>query len=119
MRRSSLQTVWLTNAAALTLADLLFIHFVIGAAWLPSWFVAINVTTFAFYGWDKRLARSAGNLRIPERVLHILALAGGSPAALAAQRFLRHKTAKRSFQTMFWIIFIAQAALLVAWYWPR
>lgn len=118
MRRNSIQTVWLTNAVALTVALLLVSRYVLAFPWLISWLLSVNVVTFSLYGWDKRLA--GGNaLRIPERVLHILALAGGSPAALAGQRFFRHKTAKRSFQTMFWIILIAQAALLVIWFWPR
>jgi uncharacterized membrane protein YsdA (DUF1294 family) len=34
--------------------------------------------------------------------LHLFALAGGWPGALIAQRLLRHKTKKQSFQVVFW-----------------
>lgn len=118
MRHRSIQAVWLTNAAALTLAALLITRFVIGTGWLPSWLIAVNAVAFALYGWDKRLARGGG-LRIPEIVLQTLALAGGSPGALGGQRFFRHKTAKRSFQSVFWLILSVQVATLAWWYWPQ
>ncbi|MBN2457197.1 MAG: hypothetical protein JXB29_11795 [Sedimentisphaerales bacterium] len=44
-------------------------------------------------------------LRIPERVLHFLALFAGSPL---------HKTRKHSFQTIFWVVFVFQIAI-IAW----
>jgi uncharacterized membrane protein YsdA (DUF1294 family) len=48
---------------------------------------------------------------VPEVVLHGLALAGGSPAALLAMRLFRHKTAKSGFRFVFWVIVAAQALL--------
>ncbi len=67
--------------------------------------------TFGLYGYDKRAARR-GTWRVPERVLHGLALLGGSPGALLGQRVFRHKTAKRSFQFAFWAIVVLQVALI-------
>jgi uncharacterized membrane protein YsdA (DUF1294 family) len=55
--------------------------------------------------------------RVPESVLHLMALAGGTPAAFAGQRALRHKTAKQSFRAWFWVIVVAQTAALSAWVW--
>ena len=87
-------------------------------SWLAAWLLAINVTTFLAYYYDKRGA-GRGWLRVPEQLLHFLAIVGGSPAALLAQSLLRHKTAKGSFLTIFWIIFAVQAALVLYWLWGR
>jgi uncharacterized membrane protein YsdA (DUF1294 family) len=53
------------------------------------------------YGVDKRSAQS-GAWRTPERTLHVLALLGGSPGALAAQRMFHHKSQKSTFRVVFW-----------------
>lgn len=88
------------------------------AARVPAWaalLLAVNTATFAMYAWDKRAA-GRGSARTPEAVLHVLALLGGSPAALAGQQLLRHKTRKAAFQFVFWLIVAAQvAAILLAW----
>ena len=76
---------------------------------LLAYFIAINLTTFILYGYDKVIAGS-GRLRIPEWVLHSLAIAGGSPAALVAQKMFRHKTLKGPFQLIYWVIVVLQAA---------
>lgn len=78
---------------------------------LLSYFLAINITTFLFYGYDKSISNGE-KLRIPETVLHTLALLGGSPAALMAQRFFRHKTVKGTFQIIYWLIVLIQIGLL-------
>ena len=46
--------------------------------------------------------------------LHGLEAAGGWPGALVAQRVFRHKTRKRSFQIIFWLIVLAHLAF---WGW--
>src|SRR5947199_10791773 len=58
---------------------------------LVSWLVAVNLTTFATYGLDKRQAVASGR-RVPEATLYMLAALGGSPGAFAAMRLFRHKT---------------------------
>jgi uncharacterized membrane protein YsdA (DUF1294 family)/cold shock CspA family protein len=78
---------------------------------LISYFIAINTTTFVLYGYDK-LISSGERLRVPELILQILALVGGSPAALMAQKFFRHKTIKGSFQIVYWIIVIGQVGIV-------
>lgn len=62
----------------------------------------MSITCFAVYAIDKRAAR-AHAWRTPEKTLLLLGLLCGWPGALLAQQWLRHKTAKRSFQRMFWI----------------
>ena len=71
--------------------------------YLLAYLLAINLFTFLTYGYDKRAARKH-KWRTPEATLHLLALLGGTPAAFIAQRLFRHKTAKLSFQFVYWAI---------------
>lgn len=73
--------------------------------WLLGWLALASLVTFALYAWDKRRA-TRGEWRTPEKVLHLCALLGGWPGAFLAQRFLRHKNAKVSFQIVFWLIVV-------------
>lgn len=70
-------------------------------------FLGINAFTYLAYAADKHYARRGG-WRVPETTLHLLALAGGSPAAFIAQRRLRHKTRKTPFQVRYWLIVTLQ-----------
>ncbi len=83
-----------------------------------AYFLAISTTTLLAYSYDKSIAGGTRS-RVPELVLHALALAGGTPAALLGQAMFRHKTQKRSFRTAFWTIAILQAIALGAWAWLR
>lgn len=86
---------------------------------LWAYLIAVNAATLLAYAYDKAAAARPGASRIPERTLHVLATLGGTPAAWAAQRVLRHKTIKGSFRLRFWLIAAAQAALIAAWSWWR
>ena len=66
------------------------------------YFPVISVITFLVYAKDKKAAQK-GNWRTEESMLHFLALIGGWPGALMAQRVLRHKSRKLSFLLVFWI----------------
>ena len=66
--------------------------------WL--YFVGSGVT-FLIYAWDKSSARN-NRWRTPENTLHVFGLLGGWPGALVAQKMLRHKSNKQSFQIPFW-----------------
>lgn len=81
--------------------------------WLVAIVVAGSAVAFLTYGYDKRAA-GVGGTRIPERVLHLLALLGGAPGAWLGQQAFRHKTQKRSFQIAFWVICGVQVGLLIA-----
>jgi len=83
-----------------------------GPLWLW-WLLAVNVVAFAAYGWDKR-ASSRQTRRIPEAVLLGLAALGGTVGALAGMAHFRHKTRKRGFLALFWLIAALQIGA-VAW----
>ena len=74
----------------------------------------LSVVAFFMYGEDKSAAKQ-GRWRTPESTLHMLALVGGWPGALIAQRFFRHKTTKQPFRTIFWITVMANCVAL-AWF---
>ncbi|HBI68615.1 MAG TPA: DUF1294 domain-containing protein [Massilia sp.] len=65
-------------------------------------YVVTSLSCFVAYAIDKSAARKGG-WRTPERTLLLLGLVGGWPGGLLAQQWLRHKSAKRSFQAMFWV----------------
>ena len=67
------------------------------------------------YRLDKSAAQSGG-WRTAERKLHILALIGGWPGALVAQRVFRHKSRKGSFRAVFVLTVIVNCGALV-WFW--
>lgn len=67
--------------------------------------LALSIFAFLAYRSDKRSAKT-GAWRVPEGTLHLIALIGGWPGAFLAQRVYRHKTAKLSFQIIFWLIVV-------------
>jgi uncharacterized membrane protein YsdA (DUF1294 family)/cold shock CspA family protein len=81
------------------------------ALWLAMWVAALSLVTFGIYGYDKAQAQNNGP-RVPEAVLHLLGLLGGTPGAFIAMRMFHHKTSKQSFLIIFWIIVAVQLAAL-------
>jgi uncharacterized membrane protein YsdA (DUF1294 family) len=63
---------------------------------------AVSLLTFIAYALDKSAAQS-GQWRTKESTLHYLAILGGWPGAYLAQKYLRHKSKKKSFLTIFWV----------------
>ena len=69
--------------------------------------VAINMVGFLLYGYDKLAGMRSWN-RVPELLLHIVVLLGATPMAIVAQQLFWHKTTKRRFQVVFWLIALFQ-----------
>ena len=83
-----------------------FLYLAVTVLWRPPAafaviYFAASLATFLAYAFDKSAAKG-GRWRTSEGTLHVLALAGGWPGALLAQQFLRHKSAKASFRSVFW-----------------
>jgi len=83
---------------------------------LVCWLAGANLTAFGYYGYDKNQARANGR-RVPELVLHGVAVAGGTLGAYAGMQYFRHKTIKGPFQIFFWTVAILQAVLLAVAIW--
>lgn len=81
-----------------------------GTVLLLLYILGINGVTYLAFWIDKERSRE-GRYRIAERTLLLLALMGGSPAGLLAQRRLRHKTQKQPFATLLFGIAFLQSAL--------
>ena len=77
---------------------------VVGAAPLivAAAYAVASSLSYVMYARDKSAA-GRGDYRIPESSLHLVDLLGGWPGALVAQQQFRHKTAKPSFQSAFWV----------------
>jgi uncharacterized membrane protein YsdA (DUF1294 family) len=83
----------LFGVLAIILAAALFLVFsrAVDWQWYWLWLGAANIVTFLFYGYDK-MSSKAGTGRIPELLLHLLALAGGFAGALLGMGVFHHKT---------------------------
>ena len=78
--------------------------------WLPiPWLMSVGIMfaasmySYKTYAYDKKQAINSGQ-RVPESFLHYTELLGGWPGAFLAQRKLRHKCSKSSYQFCFWFI---------------
>jgi uncharacterized membrane protein YsdA (DUF1294 family) len=86
----------------------IFVLLLAGSTWfeilppaLPVLYLGLSLVTLAVYWRDKSAARER-RWRTRESTLQLLALVGGWPGALLAQRLLRHKCSKPSFQAIFY-----------------
>jgi uncharacterized membrane protein YsdA (DUF1294 family) len=70
--------------------------------WVAAYALGLSCLTYFVYALDKWKARN-GEWRIPEAWLRLLDLLGGWPGGFLAQRHLRHKCSKTSFQIAFWL----------------
>ncbi len=79
-------------------------------------YLLMSLVTVCAYGLDKRRAR-LGRPRIPERTLHLFELLGGWPGALLGMSLFRHKTQKRSFRLVFFVVVLLHVCAWSAWAW--
>lgn len=75
-------------------------------------YLLMSLVAWIAYALDKSAAQR-DQWRIQENTLHLFALLGGWPGALAAQQILRHKSKKAAFRFAFWLTVSANCALLL------
>jgi len=95
--------VFLVLLALLVLPTLAVVDLAIDPRIAGVYALAISAVAYGVYAYDKARAR-ANEWRISEATLHLFELMGGWPGAFVAQRRLRHKCSKRSYQLVFWAI---------------
>lgn len=74
--------------------------------------IGVNLLTFIAYGIDKYKARHK-QWRITEASLLLLAILGGSPAALLAMRLFHHKTLHKKFRYGVPAILLIQLTIVI------
>jgi uncharacterized membrane protein YsdA (DUF1294 family)/cold shock CspA family protein len=74
-------------------------------------YLVASCVAYVSYMFDKA-ASLKGQWRTPESTLHLFSLVGGWPGAMLAQRTLRHKTQKPSFQVTYWATVVLNCAAL-------
>lgn len=103
------------GAFTLAAAFLAFVAGAVALGKLPfvvliAYFLASCVAYVAYF-LDKA-ASLKGHWRTPESTLHFFSVVGGWPGAMLAQRTLRHKTQKQSFQVTYWVTVVLNCAAL-------
>jgi uncharacterized membrane protein YsdA (DUF1294 family) len=93
-------------------AGAFLILWLVGLSPLVAWLVGWSIPAFTMYGIDKRQAQ-AGGWRVPEAVLHSLALVGGVVGAWAGRALFHHKTQKTSFTVVLVVASLLWAVVIV------
>jgi len=76
---------------------------------------AINIVTSGFYGYDKNQAIKKGR-RVPELILHYLAVIGGAAGGIAGLFLFNHKTRKTNFIIILGVSLIIHLVIFLIFY---
>ena len=76
------------------------------------YFLFISLITVIVTVYDKKAAKKFPRNRIPEKVLFILAIAGGSLAEFITMLKIRHKTKHPKFMVGLPVIFVVQLSII-------
>ncbi|MBE9028643.1 cold shock and DUF1294 domain-containing protein [filamentous cyanobacterium LEGE 11480] len=77
-------------------------------------YLTISIVSFTLYSDDKSRAQQKA-WRIPEQTLILCDLAGGWIGGFIAQRKLRHKVSKSSYQFAFWLVVMMHHIVWLGW----
>lgn len=114
-RRSPKQTFSLV-AVALILIVGIFLLVATNWPFYWVWLITLAIITFILYGYDKSQAK-LGGARVPEIVLHGLALLGGFLGGWLGRFVFNHKTRKPIFTVVLVLATIIHLAIIVWLVW--
>jgi uncharacterized membrane protein YsdA (DUF1294 family) len=100
-------------AGAFMLVVILMLFTSINFYWV--WLISSSLALFFLYGFDKAQAKSGG-YRVPEIVLHSLAVAGGFTGGWLGRSIFHHKTRKPVFTVVLAAATILNLVLIGWWY---
>ena len=95
----------------LSIAAWAAVRFAIALPLVVEILIALNVSTFFLYGFDK-FSASMRMRRVPENVLFAIAFLGGPVGAIVAMQLFRHKTRKVAFQFVLAVLILAELAIV-------
>lgn len=75
--------------------------------------LCISLVTAIITAYDKRAAKKYPKHRVPENVLLMLAIAGGSVAELLTMLKIRHKTKHKKFMIGLPVIIVLQTIVII------
>jgi uncharacterized membrane protein YsdA (DUF1294 family) len=81
---------------------------------LAIYLAAVNIIAFLVMAVDKGLSKREGARRVPERVLFLLAVIGGSLGSILGMQVFHHKTKHWYFVVGMPLILILQVAAAIA-----
>ena len=87
-------------------------------AWYWDLAIALNVSSFLLFGVDKHAAIQK-SMRIPENLLYLATLVGGSAGTLVGMNVFRHKTRKTSFQFVVALVLLVQLLIWLLLFQPE
>lgn len=82
------------------------------------WISTVSLVTFILYGYDKAQAKRDGT-RVPEIVLHGLALAGGFLGGWLGRWIFRHKIRKSVFAVVLTVSTVLYLGIAIYWFFLR
>lgn len=82
-------------------------------SYLEIYLIVINIFSFFYYGYDKRVAtkNNPNSTRVPEKNLLLVSFIGGTIGAVISMISFRHKIKKISFVLKFVFVSIVQVLL--------
>ena len=98
----------------LTVAIAAFLNYLKLPVYL-AYMLSLNSVLFSFYAYDKVQAKIGGR-RIPELILHFLAVIGGPVGGIAGQWLFHHKVRKQGFHVVLWVSLVVHLAVFVLFY---
>jgi uncharacterized membrane protein YsdA (DUF1294 family) len=95
------------------LEPLIYRHLMIASPWgtYEAWIASWSMVTLLLYGIDKFHGATKLGLRVPEDVLHLLAIVGGALGVLSGIILFRHKVSKPQFLIIALVSFIVQMGI--------